>query len=39
MQAVVRIVGAVLLALSARARPLPHLRWWSWSWLALLATA
>jgi signal transduction histidine kinase len=37
MQAVVCIVGAVLLALSARARPLPHLRWWFWSWLALLA--
>jgi signal transduction histidine kinase len=37
MQAVVCIVGAVMLASSARSRPLAHLRWWYWSWIALLA--
>ena len=37
MQAVVCVVGAALLAGSARSRPLSHLRWWYWSWIALLA--
>ena len=36
MQAVVCIAVALMLAGFARRRPLAHLRWWSWSWVALL---